>query len=156
MGDESILEILTDPDSAEASFYDEFMSLRETRADIEKKFQLPEYNYAARKLEIENYNALELATQIDARVINFADKYKNDAKTLATIISQKKRFPKDVNLIFWTSFSLYDMWLRDYTEYIPLERELFDIIIIDEASQVSIAQAFPAIIQSKEDDNTRW
>ena len=57
--------------------YDEFMSLRETRSDIEKKFQLPEYNYAARKLEIENYNALELATQI-TRVINFADKYKND------------------------------------------------------------------------------
>ena len=39
--------------------------------------------------------------------------------------------------------------LRDYAEYIPLERELFDIIIIDEASQVSIAQAFPAIIRAK-------
>ena len=39
--------------------------------------------------------------------------------------------------------------LRDYAEYIPLERELFDLIIIDEASQVSIAQAFPAIIRAK-------
>ena len=29
------------------------------------------------------------------------------------------------------------------------ERELFDIIIIDEASQVSIAQAFPAIIREE-------
>ena len=111
MGDEeSILEILTDPDSAEASFYDEFMSLRETRSDIEK-FQLPEYNYAARKLEIENYNALELATQIDARVINFADKYKNDAKTLATIYL-KKDFRK-INLIYEASFSLHDMCYED-------------------------------------------
>jgi superfamily I DNA and/or RNA helicase len=39
--------------------------------------------------------------------------------------------------------------LRDYAEFIPLERELFDLVIIDEASQVSIAQALPAIIRAK-------
>ena len=39
--------------------------------------------------------------------------------------------------------------IRDYAEYIPLEKGLFDIVIIDEASQVSIAQAFPAFIRAK-------
>jgi hypothetical protein len=39
--------------------------------------------------------------------------------------------------------------LRDYAEFIPLEREIFDLVIIDEASQVSIAQALPAIIRAK-------
>ena len=39
--------------------------------------------------------------------------------------------------------------LRDYAEYIPLEKGLFDIVIIDEASQVSIAQAFPALLRAK-------
>jgi superfamily I DNA and/or RNA helicase len=39
--------------------------------------------------------------------------------------------------------------LRDYAEYIPLEPKLFDIVIIDEASQVSIAQALPAILRAK-------
>ena len=34
-------------------------------------------------------------------------------------------------------------------EYIPLEPEIFDIVIIDEASQVSIAQAFPALLRAK-------
>ncbi len=28
--------------------------------------------------------------------------------------------------------------IRDYAEYIPLEPELFDLVVIDEASQVSI------------------
>ena len=39
--------------------------------------------------------------------------------------------------------------LRDYAEFIPLKEELFDLIIIDEASQVSIAQALPAMLRCK-------
>ena len=39
--------------------------------------------------------------------------------------------------------------IRDYAEYIPLEPEIFDLVIIDEASQVSIAQAFPVLLRAK-------
>ena len=39
--------------------------------------------------------------------------------------------------------------LRDFAEFIPLEHDLFDLVIIDEASQVSIAQALPAILRAK-------
>jgi superfamily I DNA and/or RNA helicase len=39
--------------------------------------------------------------------------------------------------------------IRDYAEYIPLEEGMFDLVIIDEASQVSVAQAFPALIRAK-------
>ena len=31
----------------------------------------------------------------------------------------------------------------------PLEQGLFDLVVIDEASQVSIAQAFPAFVRAK-------
>jgi superfamily I DNA and/or RNA helicase len=41
-------------------------------------------------------------------------------------------------------------WIRDYADYIPLEKNLFDLIVIDEASQVSIAQALPAFIRWKQ------
>ena len=39
--------------------------------------------------------------------------------------------------------------VRDFAEYIQLDKDMFDLIIIDEASQVSIAQAFPALIRAK-------
>ena len=147
--EESVLDLLTQTDNGEAAFYHEFSELRRSVSELTDQFKLPSYNYLGRKTEIENYNALELASQIDSRVIEFADKHKNDAKTLATIISQKKRFPKDKFEIMKNAFPCMICSLRDYAEYIPLERELFDIIIIDEASQVSIAQAFPAIIRAK-------
>ncbi|MDA8676157.1 AAA domain-containing protein, partial [Alphaproteobacteria bacterium] len=123
--------------------------LRKAKKDLKKKFQLPDYNYMGRKNEIENFNALELASEIDERVINFANNYKNDAKTLSEIITKKKKFPRDKFDRLKQAFPCMICSLRDYAEYIPLEKELFDIIIIDEASQVSIAQAFPAIIRSK-------
>ena len=44
---------------------------------------------------------------------------------------------------------MYFGWHKDYAEYIPLEPEIFDLVIIDEASQVSIAQAFPALLRAK-------
>ena len=147
--EEPILNILIDEDNGDASFYEEFLELRNAREKIQKNLKFPTYNYLGKKSEIENYNALELASEIDSRVIEFADNNKNDAKTLAAIISQKKRFPRDKFDLLKTAFPCMICSLRDYAEYIPLERELFDIIIIDEASQVSIAQAFPAIIRAK-------
>jgi superfamily I DNA and/or RNA helicase len=39
--------------------------------------------------------------------------------------------------------------IRELGDFIPLEPNIFDIVIIDEASQVSIAQAFPAILRAK-------
>ena len=150
LGDEeTILEILTDPESAEANFYEEFQRLRFELAEKKELFQFKNYNFLSRKTEIETYNALELATEIDSRVIHFADNYKNDARTLSQVIRQKKRFPKDKFDILKSAFPCMICSLRDYAEYIPLEKELFDIVIIDEASQVSIAQAFPAIIRAK-------
>ena len=147
--EETIFAILTDVESAVGGFYEEFVSLREEKWLLEEKFNFPEYNFLTRKNAIENYNSLKLATEIDERVINFADNYKNDARTLASIISQRKKFPKDKFEILKDAFPCIICNLRDYAEYIPLEKELFDLIIIDEASQVSISQAFPAIIRAK-------
>lgn len=147
--DESLLEILTLEESVEINFYQEFISIFEEKQKLAEGFKFEDYNYLARKTELENFNALELASEIDTRVIKFATENKNDAKTLNQIIRQKKKFPKEQFGLLRSAFPCMISSLRDYAEYIPLEKELFDIIIIDEASQVSIAQAFPALIRAK-------
>ena len=120
----SLIEVLTEEDNGDANFYDDFLNFRKTKIEIQQKFQFPDYNYLSRKTEIENYNALELASQIDSRVIEFADNYKNDAKTLAQIIAQKKKFPREKFDLLKESFPCMICSLRDYAEYIPLAREL--------------------------------
>src|SRR5207245_8850013 len=39
--------------------------------------------------------------------------------------------------------------IREFAEYVPLQQEIFEVVVIDEASQVSVAQAFPALLRAK-------
>ncbi len=65
------------------------------------------------------------------------------------IIQSKMKFPQSEFLKLKEAFPCILAGIRDYAEYIPLEPEIFDLVIIDEASQVSVAQAFPALLRAK-------
>src|SRR6185503_13028995 len=86
---------------------------------------------------------------LDGQVIEFYEKQRNTAKALRDIIRGKEQFPKEEFGKLRQAFPCILAGIRDYAEYIPLEPELFDLLIIDEASQVSIAQALPALLRAK-------
>jgi ssDNA-binding Zn-finger/Zn-ribbon topoisomerase 1 len=86
---------------------------------------------------------------LDGRVIDFYENNKATAKTLRDVIRTKRRFPKDEFGKLKKAFPCILASIRDYAEYIPLETDIFDLLIIDEASQVSVSQAFPALLRSK-------
>ena len=121
---------------------------RETR--LREQFTaIPQVDYIGAKTKLESLNTQILAERIDERLIDFHDNKKNDALAIGKIIREKQRFPLDKFADIQRAFPCIIAGLRDYAEFIPLERELFDLVIIDEASQVSIAQALPAIIRAK-------
>ena len=86
---------------------------------------------------------------LDGRVIDFYEQNRATAKALRDIIRTKQRFPKEEFGKLKKAFPCILAGIRDYAEYIPLQPEIFDLLIIDEASQVSIAQAFPALLRAK-------
>ncbi|VVB97709.1 RecBCD enzyme subunit RecD [uncultured archaeon] len=110
---------------------------------------LPTLNYAEQKQNIEDLVTSQMTYLLDGTLINFYQYNKNTAKTLREIIRSKQKFPKDEFAKLKNAFPCILAGIRDYAEYIPLEPEIFDLVIIDEASQVSIAQAFPALLRAK-------
>jgi tetratricopeptide (TPR) repeat protein len=110
---------------------------------------VPKIDYIGAKAKIESLNTQMLAERIDDRFIDFYNNKKNIATSVGKIIRDKERFPTDKFGDIQDAFPCVIAGLRDYAEYIPLKRDLFDLVIIDEASQVSIAQALPAIIRAK-------
>jgi len=117
---------------------------------LEKEFNaIPELNYNSAKKGLEELVTTQMTHIMDGRLVKFYDQNKSDAKTLRDIIRKKQRFPKDEFLKLKDAFPCILAGIRDYAEYIPLEPEIFDLLIIDEASQVSIAQAFPALLRAK-------
>src|SRR3989344_3368353 len=110
---------------------------------------IPELNYAARKKNLEDLITAQATYLLDGRLIDFYEHSRNDAEALRNIIRTKQRFPKNEFRKLKEAFPCILAGIRDYAEYIPLEPEVFDLVIIDEASQVSVAQAFPALLRAK-------
>ncbi|MCP3684056.1 MAG: hypothetical protein GY861_15350 [bacterium] len=106
-------------------------------------------NYGMRKEKIEELVTAEMTYLLDGRVVNFYENSRATAKALRDIIKHKKRFPKQEFAKLKEAFPCILAGIRDYAEYIPLAPEIFDLVIIDEASQVSVAQAFPALLRAK-------
>jgi len=111
--------------------------------------KIPELNYAGRMKEIERLVTTQVTYLLDGRLIDFYEHNRSDAQTLRNIIKNKERFPRDEFRKLKEAFPCILAGIRDYAEYIPLEPEIFDLVVIDEASQVSIAQAFPALLRAK-------
>src|SRR5205823_6792457 len=71
------------------------------------------------------------------------------AKTLGGVIKAKQQFPQDAFEDLKQAFPCIIAGIREFAEYVPLRQEIFDVVVVDEASQVSVAQAFPALLRAK-------
>lgn len=111
--------------------------------------RIPKDNYVGEKELIQELVTTQMTYKMDERVVDFFENHRNDARTLAGVISKKQRFDKASFEKLKHSFPCILAGIRDFAEFIPLESEIFDLVILDEASQVSIAQAFPALLRGK-------
>lgn len=136
--------------SSKVSKFGDFVDYARYAIVINDAFsKIPNSKYINYKTEMEHINSLKMANMLDSRVLDFFDKNRNTAQDLKKIISKNQKFPKENFDLLKEAFPCIIASIRDYSEYIPLATELFDLVIIDEASQVSIAQAFPAILRAK-------
>ena len=105
--------------------------------------------FAEDKTTLENRIVLQMTGILDESVVQFRENNKNDAEELRKLIRAKKQIPKEYLKKLVEAFPCVIVGIRELGDFIPLEPDVFDIAIIDEASQVSIAQAFPVIIRAK-------
>lgn len=130
--------------------FDRLLRYVSLKHKTKKQFSdLPIVNYANRKKNIEELITVQMTYIMDRRVIDFFEGNKADAVALREVIKKKVKFPQAKFQKLKEAFPCILSGIRDYAEYIPLEPEIFDLLIIDEASQVSIAQAFPALLRAK-------
>jgi len=128
-----------------------YLQFKGIEQKLESQFNNPpKDNFFDSINSIEELSAAQMTYFLDKRIIEYTQGYATEVNTLKSIIRKKKKFPKDLFRNLKKAFPCILAGIRDYAEYIPLEKDLFDLIIIDEASQVSIAQALPALIRGKQ------
>jgi hypothetical protein len=109
----------------------------------------PIFDYVGNKTEVEKLNISLMNSEVDGRLINFMQNFKADARTLATLIKNRQKFPEDKFDSVKEAFPVIVASIREFGEFMPLKQDIFDVLVIDEASQVSVAQAFPALLRAK-------
>ncbi|NCC71670.1 hypothetical protein EOM09_08920, partial [bacterium] len=118
---------------------------------LEKQFNFyPEDIFSNLVKKIEDLTTARMTYFLDKRIIEYTENYATEVGTLKNIVHKKQKFPKELFQNLKKAFPCILAGIRDYAEFIPLEKNLFDLIIIDEASQVSIAQALPALVRGKQ------
>lgn len=110
---------------------------------------LPEYDYVGVKSKLERLNTSTLNASADARLISFMENHRADAKALSAVIANRQKFPEDKFNSIKESFPVIIAGIREFGEFMPLAPDIFDVVIIDEGSQVSVAQALPALLRAK-------
>jgi hypothetical protein len=125
------------------------VSYLQTHHYINKDKELPANLYIEQRGTLENRLILKMTNILDDSVVQFRENYRNDAEELRKIFRAKKKIPKHLLAPLVQAFPCLIVGIRELGEFLPLEANLFDVVIIDEASQVSIAQAFPAILRGK-------
>lgn len=123
--------------------------IKNMRGLAESFESIPDFDYVQELAELEKLHTQRLADMIDERVVEFASARRQTAGQIKDIIKRKQKFPQELFSHLLEAFPIIIAGIRDYAEYVPLENGLFDLIIIDEASQVSIAQALPAFVRAK-------
>ncbi len=111
------------------------------------KNQYSTYNVDTKLLQ--NRFIAQMTYILDKKVVEFRTFKAGEAEDLKKLIKLKSQLPKKLIRVLIEAFPCLIVNIRELGEFLPLEPELFDVVIIDEASQVSIAQAFPALLRAK-------
>jgi hypothetical protein len=114
-----------------------------------REARIPQIDFVAERDQVEQLCAAKMTYEMDARFINFVRNKAATAKSLAGVIRSRQKFPTETFQELRDAFPCIIANIREYAEYIPLEQGMFDLVVIDEASQVSVAQAFPALLRAQ-------
>lgn len=109
----------------------------------------PEFDYAGSKSMLERLNVSVMNSEVDNRLVKFMDTSRADARVLSSIVANRQKFPVEKFEGLKNAFPVIIASIRQFGEYMPLAPGVFDVVVIDEASQVSVAQAFPAMLRAK-------
>ncbi|MGF6810655.1 hypothetical protein OKW30_005847 [Paraburkholderia sp. Clong3] len=109
---------------------------------------LPTTDYVGTKSRLEQLQTARMTRVIDQRFIDFLQNKSATAKEIGGVIKAKQKFPENEFHHLSEAFPCIIAGIREYAEYVPLRQSLFHIVVIDEASQVSVAQALPALLRA--------
>ena len=129
--------------------------------DIRRKIQTKtDPNELKEELEVRRKQIMEDAQEYlrllnQKRIFENAREYLTDLNTFKQILHYQKvdRIKKAKDNVNWANLlEVFNIWIVDIPNVdriLPMEPELFDLVVVDESSQVNLAQVIPVFYRAK-------
>ena len=111
---------------------------------------VPRVDFVKEKTQLEAMQTARLAHRLDSRFLEFVEKHRATAQALGGVVKSRSQFPVAQFKTLSHAFPCVIAGIRELAEFVPLKTEVFDLCIMDEGSQVSVAQAMPAMLRSRQ------
>ncbi len=144
---------IIDDSFADANIDDvkEYLAYKKKEQDLVRYFkELTTDGYGRAMRDLRQMTVTQLSHALDTRALTFAEQQAELFTQIKEQLRTTERFSSELLQGLQQLFPVVLADVRDYATYLPLTRGSFDLLIIDSASGVSIAEALPAMLRAKQ------
>lgn len=128
----------------------EYLAFKKKEQDITAYFrEMISDNYTKTVTDLEQMAATQLSHSVDVKLMKYVETHAENFGAIRASLKTKQQIAPNLFNGLLQAFPTILADIRDYATYVPLRNNLFDVVIIDEASRVSIAEALPALLRAK-------
>jgi len=128
----------------------EYLAFKKKEQDITSYFrEMISDTYGRTMSDLEQMTAVQMSHSLDTNLIKYIETRANDFKAIKLALHTKQQLTPQLFSALQFAYPCVLADIREYGTYIPLKPEMFDVVIIDEASRVSVAEAMPALLRAK-------
>jgi nucleoside diphosphate kinase len=128
----------------------EYLAFKKKEQDITAYFnEMVSDGYTKTIGDLSQIAATQLSHTVDTKLMKYVETQAENFAAIRAALKSKKQIDSALFSGLLQAFPAILADIRDYANYVPLKKGLFDVVIIDEASRVSVAEAMPALLRAK-------
>lgn len=128
----------------------EYLAYKKKEQDITAYFkELTTDNFARTVHDLSQMTTTQIAHTMDTRLMRYIEQQADNFNTIKHHLRTKQKISPQLFAGLLQAFPCVLADVRDFATYVPLKQGLFDVVVIDEASRISIAEAMPALLRAK-------
>lgn len=128
----------------------EYLSFKRKEQDVTVYFrEMIADNYARSMTELRQIAATQISYKLDAQLVQYIEKSATAFQSIKRALASKQPLSEQQFRQIRSVFPCIIANTRDYAAFLPLQPDLFDVVVIDDATHVNIAEVLPALMRAK-------
>lgn len=145
------LDIIDDT-FAESSIDDvkDYLTFKKKEQDITSYFRdITTDLYGKTAHDLRQMTATHISYTVDAALVAYVEQKADEFMAVKQALRTRQRIPDNLFAGLQKAFPTILATPQAYATFLPLKKQLFDVVVIDDASRMTVAETLPALLRGK-------